>query len=192
MKNNIHDTNDPMYACFYLTICYFIQLVEAEETEDVSEIVHKVKQFRGEVNKRSINAKSRARVKEWLHRDGFGFERLRSGKQEREEMLQLRGSVIYSSWQEACQYGEIPCISWKGLSIFFDPSTTNHKFTEADKVDFTVGFNFRGPRVVHITPISKQSDGATFSRGNSKPQYYPTQAPPETQTGLCIRTRGLK
>ena len=196
VKNSIHDTNDPMYACFYLTICYFIQLVEAEETEDVSEIVHKVKQFRGEVNKRSINAKSRARVKEWLHRDGFGFERLRSGKQEREEMLQLRGSVRYSSWKEAHQYGEFPCISWKGLNIFFDPNTTpNHKFIEAaDKVDFTVGFNFRGPRVVHVTPVSKQSDGVTFSKGNSKLQYYPTQAPPEIQTGshTRIQTRGLK
>ena len=36
-------TNDPMHACFYLTICYFIQLVEAEENEDVSEVVYKVK-----------------------------------------------------------------------------------------------------------------------------------------------------
>ena len=96
-KKEIRDTNDPMHACFYLTICYFIQLVEAEENEDVSEIVYKVKQFRGEVNKGSINAKSRARVKEWLHRDGFGFQRLRSGKQEREKMLQLTGSVRYSS-----------------------------------------------------------------------------------------------
>ena len=182
VQNRIHDTNDPMYACFYLTICYFIQLVEAEENEDVSEIVHKVKKLKAEVNKRSINAKSRARVKEWLHKDGFGFERLRSGKQEREEMLQLRGSVRYSSWQEARQYGESsPCISWKGLSIFFDPSTTDHNFGEDDKVDFTVGFNFRGPRVVHFTLVSKQNDDATLSGGNSKSQYYPTQPSPETQ-----------
>ena len=172
VQNRIHDTNDPMYACFYLNICYFIQLVEAEENEDVSEIVHKVKKFKAEVTK------SRARVKEWLHKDGFGFERLRSGKQEREEMLQLRGSVRYSSWQEARQYSESsPCISWKGLSIFFDPNTTDHNFGEDDKVDFTVGFNFRGPRVVHFTPVSKQSDDATLSRVNSK---LP-QAPPSTQ-----------
>ena len=96
-------------------------------------------------------------------------------------MLQLRGSVRYSSWQEARQYGEFLCISWKGLTIFFDPSTTDHNFEEDDKVDFTVGFNFRGPQVVHFTPVFKQSDDATLSGGNSKPQYYHTQAPFSTQ-----------
>ena len=170
--------NDPMHACFYLTICYFIQLVEAEEDADVSEIVYKVKKFRGEVNKGSMNTKSRARVKEWLHKDGIGFQRLRSGKQEREEMLPLRGSVRYSSWQEARQYGEFPCISWRGLSIFFDPSTTDHKFTEDEKVEFTVGFNYRGPRVVHSTPVSEQNNVV-----NSKSQHY-VRTLPETQTDL--------
>ena len=169
-----------------MNICYFIATVN--ENEDVSEIVHKVKKFKAEVNKRSINAKSRARVKEWLHKDGFGFEHLRSGKQEREEMLQLGESVRYSSWQEARQYGEFPCISWKGLSIF----TTDHNFGEDNKVDFTVGFNFRGPRVVHFTPVSKQSDDATLSRENSKPQYYPTQSPPSTQISSHTHSNKLR
>ena len=181
-KKKVQSTHDPMYACFYLTICYFIQLMEAAESEDVSEIVYKVKQFRGEVNKRSINAKSRARVKEWLHKDGIGFQRLRSGKQEKEEMLPLRGSVRFSSWQEARQYGEFPCISWRGLSIFFDPSTTEHRFEEDDKVEFTVGFNFRGPRVVHFTPVCMQSDGAGITKGNTVQQNYVHELS-ETQIG---------
>ena len=96
--------------------------------------------------------------------------------------MPLRGSVRYSSWQEARQYGEFPCISWRGLSIFFDPNTTDHKFTEDDKVEFTVGFNYRGPRVVHSTPVSKQNNVV-----NSKPQHY-VHTLPETQVDLHMHS----
>ena len=78
-KESVRSKNNPLFVYFYLTICYFIQLVETQEDE----VVCKVKKYREETNKRSELIKSRGRVKEWLHKDGSGFERLKSGKQKR-------------------------------------------------------------------------------------------------------------
>ena len=73
-------------------------------------------------------------------------------------MLQLNGSVVYSSWKEARQHNEteFPHISWKGLRIFFDPNATAHmyKFKRDDKVEFTVGFTFKGPRAITCNRVS--------------------------------------
>ena len=156
-KESIQSKNDPLFVNFYLTICYFIQLIETKEDE-VYDIVQKVKKYREKTNKRSELIKSRGRVKEWLHKDGSGFERLKSGKQKREEMLHLNGSVVYSSWQEARQHNEteFPHISWKGLTIFFDPNATVHmyRFKRDDQVEFTVGFTFKGPRAITCNRVS--------------------------------------
>lgn len=84
-KESSQSKNDPLFVYFYLTICYFIQLVETREDE-VYEIVDKVKKFREETNKRSelIIIKSRGRVKEWLHKHGSGFECLKSVRHRKE------------------------------------------------------------------------------------------------------------
>ena len=97
-------------------------------------------------------------MKEWLHEDGSGFECLKSGKQKREEMLRLNGSVVYSSWQEARQHNktEFPHISWKGLTIFFDPNSTGHMYRRDDRVEFSVGFTFKGPRAITCTRVSRK------------------------------------
>ena len=151
---SLRSKNNPLFVNFYLTICYFIQLVETSEDE-VYDIVYKVKKYREETYKRSELIKSRGRVKEWLHKDGNGFQCLKSGKQKREEMLRLNGSVVYSSWQEARQHNEteFPHISWKGLTIFFDPNATGHmsRFKRDDRVEFSVGFTFKGPRAITCT-----------------------------------------
>lgn len=156
-NGSIQSKNNPLFVYFYLTICYFIQLAETKEDE-VYDIVHKVKKYREETNKRSELIKSRGRVKEWLHKDGSGFEHLKSGKQKRDEMLRLNGSVVYSSWQEARQHNEteFPHISWKGLTIFFDPNATGHmyRFKRDDQVEFTVGFTFKGPRAITCDRVS--------------------------------------
>ena len=156
-KESVRSKNNPLFVYFYLTICYFVQLVETKEDE-VYDIVCKVKKYREETNKRSELIKSRGRVKEWLHKDGSGFECLKSGKQKREEMLRLNGSVVYSSWQEARQHNEteFPHISWKGLTIFFDPNATGHmyRFKRDDRVEFSVGFTFKGPRAITCTRVS--------------------------------------
>ena len=155
-KESIQSKNNPLLVNFYLTICYFIQLMETKEDE-VYDIVYKVKKFREETNKISDHniIKSRARVTEWLHEHGSGFKCLKSGKQKKEEMLRLKGSVVCSSWKEAYQHTnqKFPQISWKGLTIFFDPNDTEHRFKRDDQVEFSVGFNYKGPRAIDCSPI---------------------------------------
>ena len=141
-------SND-LWVSFYLVVYNFVQLVEAKEDEVFKyNCVVQIKRFSQRTQEQSIDEKSRARIKEWLHKDGRGFQRLNSGKQKLDDMLKLTGSVVYATKEEARYHESFTHISWKGLSIFFDPRSCDDKFSKDDKVVFTVGFSFYGPRAI--------------------------------------------
>ena len=121
-KRKIQSTNNPIWVNFYLTICYFIQLVETD-SEDVSLVNVKLNNACHVMNEKSKENKSRYKIKEWLHNAGTGFMRLKPGHPILHEMMHLSGSVGIPSVQEAQHSrGEkgFPYISWKGLCIYFD------------------------------------------------------------------------
>ena len=142
--------HNDLWASFYLLIYNFLLLVETDVVDYST--VAQVETFSRKTKDQSDDDKSRARIKEWLHKDGKGFGRLTSGKQKFEDMLSLSGSIVYATKEEARFYKSFPHISWKGLRIFFDPRNCRDKFEKNDEVTFTVGFSFFGPRALFCVP----------------------------------------
>ena len=71
-RHHIQAQYNPISVNFYLTACYFIQMMEAE----ADEIPHIVKKFNivlHEMKQQSKCNKSRFRIKEWLHKSRVGF-----------------------------------------------------------------------------------------------------------------------
>ena len=181
-KQKIQAKNNPLWVNFYLTICYFIQLVETNKEAEIPPIVEqfnnacKVMQEEGKEN----IAKSRFQIKEWLHCSRTGFGRLRSGRYISDEMLRLTGSVGIPSWQEAHQSrGDkgFPYILWKSIRISFDAKRySNHQLKQGNQVDFGVGFTLRGPQAILF--IKTNSGGHTSpNRGTSENEgQQPVQA----------------
>ena len=101
-RRSIQTPNNPIWVNFYLCICYFIQLIEAEE-ENIDPLVKKCKSAIQVLKQDSEDDKSKHRVREWLHNDGTGFGCLKSGQIVRGEMMQRSGSIIFSYQQEAKQ-----------------------------------------------------------------------------------------
>ena len=119
-RRNIQVKNNPIWVHFYLTICYFIQLIDCEKEGETPPIVKQYNDAYKMLYQLSKNNESWFRIKEWLHHSGIGFGRLKSGQIIPSEMLRLTGSVGIQSWQEAHQSrGErgFPYISWKSLCI---------------------------------------------------------------------------
>ena len=149
-KRNIQVKNNPIWVHFYLTICYFIQLIECKKEGETPPIVKQYNDAYKMLYQLSKNNESRFRSKEWLHHNGTGFGQLKSGQIIPGEMLRLMGSVGIPSWQEAHQSrGEkgFPYISWKSLCIPFDAKLySNYHLKQGKKVAFGVGFTFVGPR----------------------------------------------
>jgi len=168
-KRKIQSINNPIWVNFYLTICYFIQLVETDsELEDVSSINVKLNNACRAMNDKSKENKSWFKIKEWLHNGGTGFKRLKPGQPIPNEMMRLCGSVGIPSVQEAQQSrGEkgFPYISWKGLCIYFDAKRYfSRHFKQGQKVTFGVGFTFRGPQAIVLTTSESTSSKPTSPR----------------------------
>ena len=79
-RRNIQAKNNPLWVNFYLTICYFIQLIEIKEEGETPCIVQKFKDAHHELSHLSVNTRSRLKIKEWLYNTGSGFIQLKSGQ----------------------------------------------------------------------------------------------------------------
>ena len=195
-KRNIQTTNNPVRVNFYLTICYFIQLIEAEDdrvpliTKQFKETCHTLKQ-------ESKDVKSRFWIKEWLHNNGTGFGRLRSGQLVQSEMMLLTGLVGIPSWQEAQRSkGDkgFPYILWKDLWIPFDPKR-NSNLKQGKKVTFGVGFTLRGPQAIvfaifESTP-SKPNSPRKLTEGDEQQSFHVMgDMPPKPSYSQA--TKGIK
>ena len=168
-KQKIQIKNNPVWVNFYLTICYFIKLIETDEEVEIPleqfKSTCKLMQEEGKENK------SQFQIKEWLHQNGAGFGRLQSGQYISDEMFQLTGSVGIPSWEEARQSrGDkgFPYILWKSICIPFDAKRySDHHLKQGNQVTFGVGFTFRGPKAILL--IKSNSSGPTSpSKGISE------------------------
>ena len=152
-RRSIQTPNDPVWVNFYLCICYFIQLIEADE-ENIDRLVKKCNDAIRALKQDSEDDKSQHRVKEWLCNDGTGFGRLKSGQIVQGEMMQIKGSVGFSFQQEPVQSKgrkRYPYVSWKGLRISYISKKYlphDHSFKHGEPVTFGVGFTFRGPQAL--------------------------------------------
>jgi len=176
-KQKIQVKNNPLWVNFYLTICYFIQLIEADRETEIPPIVELFKKVCEVIKEESKENKSRFQVKEWLHQSGTGFGQLRSGQYISAEMLPLTGSVGIPSWQEARQRrGDkgFPYINWKSICIPFEAKRySNHQFKQGNQVTFGVAFTFRGPQAIVLI----NSGSSTPSKGTSEDEgQQPVQA----------------
>ena len=194
-KHHIQAQNNPIFVNFYLTVCYFIQMVEAE-AEEIPQIVKKFNIVHQEMKQQSKNNKLRFRIKEWLHKDGVGFGRLKSGRFIQNDMMQLPGLMGIPSWPEALQSrGEkgFPYITWMGLQIPFDAKRySNCHYKQGDRVSFGVGFTLRGPQAIVFTsdspasaqnsPCKRNSQQGSQAVGNSSQTFSYSQAAKTTKT----------
>ena len=151
-KQKIQVKNNPLWVNFYLTICYFIQIIDTNKKSEIPPIVEQFKKVCKEMQEEGKENKSRFQIREWLHHSGTGFGQLRSSQCVLDEMLQLNGSVGIPSWQEARQRrGDkgFPYITWKSICIPFDAKRySSHQLNQGNDVAFGVGFTFRGPQAV--------------------------------------------
>ena len=180
-RRSIQTPNNPVWVNFYLCICYFIQLIEAEE-ENVGPLVKKCKDAIQALRQDSEDDKSQHRIREWLCNDGTGFGRLKSGQIVQGEMMQRNGSIIFSSQQEAVQSKgrkRYPYVSWRGLRINFIPkkySTHDHSFKHGELVTFGVGFTFRGPQAMLFMESASNVPNSPSKVTTKSYQQQPTQA----------------
>jgi len=117
-KHHIQAQNNPISVNFYLTACYFIQMVEAE-ADEIPHIVKKFKIVLHEMKQQSESNRAGFRIKEWLHKSGVGFGRLNSGRPMQDDMMHLPGLMGIPTWQEAQNSrGEkgFPYITYNGTS----------------------------------------------------------------------------
>ena len=153
-KRNVQQKNNPLWVNFYLTICYFIQLIENKDEEEIPRIVKRFKDAHHTLSQESENNKVRLKIKEWLHNVGSGFMRLKSGQPIENEMLLLKGSAGIPSLQEAQRSrgdAGYPYVSWKGLCIFlYTKRHLSYSFKQGDTVTFGVGFTLSGPQAIVI------------------------------------------
>ena len=198
-KRNIQTTNNPVRVNFYLTVCYFIQLIEAEG-DKVPLITKKFKDACHALKQESKDTKSRFWIKEWLHNSGTGFGRLRSGQPVQSEMMSLTGSVGIPSWQEAQRSrGDkgFPYILWKDLWIPFDPKK-NSNFKRGKQVTFGVGFTLRGPQAIMFTVVESASSKPNSPRKllNEGDEQHSFQIPEDTLQTPTVSysqvTKGIK
>ena len=198
-KRNIQTTNNPVRVNFYLTVCYFIQLIEAEG-DKVPLITKKFKDACHALKQESKDIKSRFWIKEWLHDSGTGFSRLRSGQPVRSELMSLTGSVGIPSWQEAQRSrGDkgFPYILWKDLWIPFDPKR-NSNFKRGKQITFGVGFTLRGPQAIVFTVIESASSKPNSPRkllneGDEQRSFQITEDTPQTPAiSYSQVTKGIK
>lgn len=161
-KRNIRATNDPIWANFYLTICYFIQLTETSKVK-VPLIVNKYTEACNLLKQKSKTSKSRFRITEWLHCHGTGFGRLKSGQPIHNEMMRIAGGSVGSlSWQQSKGDQGYPYISWKGLRIFFDAKRySTYRFKQGHPVDFGIGFTLRGPQAIILESVSSKPSASS-------------------------------
>ena len=183
-KQKIQVKNNPLWVNFYLTICYFIKLIETDEEVEIPPIVEQFKNACKVLQDESKENKSQLQIKEWLHQSGTGFGRLRYGRYISVEMLQLPGSVGIPSWEEARQSRGVkgfPYILWKSIRIPFDAKRySDHHLKQGNQITFGVGFTFRGPQAIVF--IKSNSTGpASPSKGTSENkgrQSVQTSMPP--------------
>lgn len=153
-KRIIQVKNDPLWVNFYLTICYFIQLIENKIEKEIPHIVQRFKDAHHALSQESENNRSRLKIREWLRNNGSGFCRLKSGQPTTSEMLLLNGSAGIPSLQEAQRSrGDkgYPYVSWKGLCInLCTKKYGNSSFKQGDTVTFGVGFTLSGPQAIVI------------------------------------------
>ena len=180
-RRSIQIPNNPVWVNFYLCICYFIQLIEAEE-ESVGPLVRKCNDAIQALKQDSEDDKSQHRIREWLCNDGTGFRRLKSGHIVRGEMMQRNGSIIFPYQQEAVQskgHKRYPYVSWRGLRINFilkKYSTQYHSFKHGESVTFGVGFTFRGPQAILFMESASSVPNSPSKVTTKSDQQQPTQA----------------
>ena len=173
-NRSIQIANNPVWVNFYLCICYFIQLVESEE-ENVDPLVKKcIDAIQALKQDNEDDKLTQHRIREWLCNDGTGFGRLKSGQIVRGEMMQIKGSIVFSFQQEAGQSKrrkQYPYISWKGLRINF--VLKKHSFKHGESVTFGVGFTFRGPQAIlfmeSTSSVPNSSNKVTSKSNQQKP-----------------------
>lgn len=174
-KRKIKVKNNPLWANFYLTICYFIQVIETDEKAEIPPIVEQFKNACKVMQEEGKENKSQFQIKEWLHHSGTGFGRLRSGRYISDEMLQIKGSVGIPSWQEAHQSrGDkgFPYIVWESIRIPFDAKRySDHQLKQGNEVTFGVGFTLRGPQaILFIKSDSSRPTSPRKSRSENEGQ----------------------
>ena len=149
-KRTIQATNNPIWVNFYLSVCYFIQLIETKE-EKVDQLVKKFNNANQALLQVSEDEKSQHRIREWVCNDETGFGCLKAGQIVQGEMKLLKGSVtlLQSKRQKR------PRISWIGLLINFNSKKySNQPFKQGESVLFGVGFTFRGPQAMVLTELA--------------------------------------
>ena len=157
-KRAIQTANNPIWVNFYLSICYFIQLIETEEQK----VDHLVKKFNN-ANKALLEVseednRSQYSIREWVCNDGTGFGRLKAGQIIQGEMKLLKGSVTHLQNKGQKQRSRI---SWMGLLINFNSkkhSIRDRHFKQGEPVLFGVGFTFRGPQAMLFTEPASVPD----------------------------------
>ena len=190
-KNAIQVANNPLWVNFYLSICYFIQLIETKE-EKVHTLVKKFNDANQELKQGSKGDRSQHRIKEWLCNDGTGFGRLKSGQIVQGEMMPLKGSVGIPPQQETLQYKQhkrYPYISWKGLRINFKNSSSHGRsFRQGEPVTFGVGFSFSGPQGIVFTESASSLPNRP-NKATSESNLYSSQV---TQTYSRVACSSMK
>ena len=176
-KQKIQVKNNPLWVNFYLTICYFIKLLE---TDEIPPVVERFKNACKALQEESKENKSRFQIKEWLHQSGTGFGRLRYGRYISVEMLQLTGSVGIPSWEEAHQSRGVkgfPYILWKSIRIPFDAKKySDHHLKQGNPIAFGVGFTFSGPQAI------------LFIKSNSSEPNSPSRCTAENEGQQSVQT----
>ena len=151
-KQKIQVKNNPLWANFYLTICYFIQVIETDKKAEIPSIIKQFKSACTVMQEEGKDNKSRFQIREWLHHSGTGFGRLRSGQYILDEMFRIEGSVGIPSWQEAHQsrgHKGFPYITWENIQIPFDAKRySNYHLKQGNQVAFGIGFTLRGPQAI--------------------------------------------
>ena len=195
VKRNIQVKNDPLWVNFYLNICYFIQLIENKEEGEIPRIVQKFKDTHRALSEESINNRSRLKIKEWLHRIGSGFGRLKSGQPAKGEMLMLTGSAGIPSLQEAQRSrGDkgYPYISWKGLCIYlWTKKYLNTSFKQGDTVTFGVGFTLSGPQAIVMEESTVSVPTDLLAKSNEQQTFHVHQESTNQTCGHSLSTKDV-
>ena len=149
-NRSIQTANNPIWVNFYLSVCYFIQLIETKQGK-VDPLVKKFDNANQALLKLSEDDKSQHRIREWVCNDGTGFGCLKAGQIVQSEMKLLKGSVTLLPGKRQKQYARI---SWMGLLINLNSKKHfihGHTFKQGESVHFGVGFTFRGPQAMVLT-----------------------------------------
>ena len=162
-KRKIETTNNPVWVNFYLTLCYFIKLIETGN-ENVSRVVKQFHNVCSEMRRERNDNMSRSKIREWLQCDSAGFGRLKPGHPIQGDMMQLTGTIGNPSFQEAQQTRSDKFVCWKNVYIPLDTRKfLTCSFNQGQQVTFGVGFTFRGPLAI---PVDTSSESAS-SKPNS-------------------------